>query len=169
MPSQKKIQIVSSLVDLLSSNVNFVIVDFSSDTHQAMEKLRKILREKSARLKVVKNSLLKVTLAKVGKKDLVAMDTAGKTAIMTVPEDWNEALSSFFKFARETEFFSFKIGILGRAIYDQAHLEKLALLPSRSELAVKIIMSLRTPQTRMVYAMNYNMQKLTYVLRNIKN
>jgi large subunit ribosomal protein L10 len=90
----------------------------------------------------------------------------GNSALLTLPADWAASLSAFYKFAKGEGNITFKVGVIDDKVYDKNELVKLALLPSREELISKIIMSLKSPQTRLVYSMKYNMQKLAYILRN---
>lgn len=167
MPSQKKITIVSSLVEKIKNNPNFVVIDFDHATHLTLESLRHALREQQATMEVVKNSLFKVALSKAKKSELDKGEMIqGKSAIVALPEDWGNALAAFFKFAKTTEGLVFKIGIVDGTVYEKAGLEQLAQLPSREELIVKILSSLRSSQTRTVYAMNFGMMKFVNVLRS---
>lgn len=166
MPSQKKIQIVSSLLESLKSSPNFVLIGFDKLPHTKFEELRRNLKE-SASLKVIKNSLLKVAASQIKKSDVITPEVLkGNSAVLTLSEDWNTGLSIFYKFAAVEGNLTFKLGILDNTVYDQNSLTKLAQLPSRDELIGKIIGSLRSPQSRLVYAMKFNMQKLVYILRN---
>lgn len=168
MPSQKKIDIVSSLVDKLKSAPNFVLVAFDNIPHVKFEELRKNLTNKVS-LNVVKNSLLKVAASKLKKSD-VFDDQAlrGNSAIMTLPEEWMESLATFYKFSKSEGNISFKLGIIDQKVYDKDQLVKLAMLPPYEQLIASIIGSLRSPQTRLVYAMKYPMSKLVYILKNVK-
>lgn len=166
MPSQKKVQIVSSLVEKLSHNPNFVVVDFDSASHTTLESLRRSLFEKAATMEVVKNSLFKVVLQKLKKDDMAREDVLkGNSAVIQLPDEWIEILSRFYKFAKTSEGLVFKIGLLDGQVYDRSGLEKMALLPSREELIVKLISSLKSPQTRVVYSLNFGMMKFINVLK----
>ncbi len=167
MPSQKKITIVSSLADKLTQNPNFVVVDFNNVTHLTLESLRKALREQAASMEVVKNSLFKIALLKLKQTGLVERGELlkGKSAVITLPEDWAAALASFYKFAKGAEGLVFKIGIVDGQIYERSGLEKMAMLPSREELIVTILRSLKSPQTKLVYAMNFGMMNFVNVLK----
>lgn len=166
MASQKKIQIVSSIVEKLQRNPNFVVVDFDSAPHQTLESLRKMLRESASELHVIKNSLFKVALAKMKHADMTEKNVlVGSTAVMTLPADWISALASFFKFTKNNEAFTFKIGLIDGMVYEKPMLEKLAQLPTREELIVKIIGSMKSSQSRVVYAMNFGMNKLVNTLK----
>lgn len=168
MPSQKKIQIVSSLLEDLKKSPNFVIVGFEDLPHLKFEELRRSLKNESS-LQVIKNSLLKVAVAKMKKTAVLKEELLkGKSAVLTLPTDWTTGLSIFYKFSKGDGGLAFKIGMIDDKVYEKNELIKLAELPSREELAIKIIRSLRSPQTRFVYAMKFNMMKLIYILKNTK-
>lgn len=172
MPSKKKIQFVASLVDQLRHASHFVLVNFQSASHQTLENLRAKLRQSTmqsvdAPFQVVKNSLLKVAIEQLGKKELMENRAlTGPSALMILPEDWSKALTAFYSMAKTDKNFKFKAGIIDGKIYFENELNKLASLPSREQLVAKIITSMKSPQTRLVYSMKFNMMKMIYVLKS---
>ncbi len=172
MPSVVKKQFVTSLVEKLEKNPNFVLVDFGKATHRSLEELREKLREADPTavrtpFSIIKNSLFRVAAAKL-KKPEVATDAVltGPSALLTLPTEWISVLQTFYKFATGDSGLKFKVGVIDGAVYQQSDLVKLAKLPSREVLISKIIGSFKTPQTRLVYSMKYNISKLVYVLNS---
>lgn len=172
MPSQKNITQVNLLVEKLQSTPHFAIVSFGKATHKAMEELRAKLRTTvpsatETPLHVLKNSLLGVALKKIQKSQLGDGGMlAGATALLSLPADWTELLKAFYTASKSNDNFSFKAGVIDGKMYKKDELVRLAQLPGRDELVVKIITSLKTPQTRLVRSLNFNMQKLVYVLQS---
>lgn len=170
MPSQKKIDIVSSIADKIKSSSHFVLFGFEKTPHNKLEELRRSLADSSVDSKitfqVIKNSLLKVAAKKIGKEAIIKDDvTRGPSALMSLPADWTAGLNAFYKFAKGTDTLVFKIGVIDETIYEKNELMRLAQLPSRQELVAKIVGSLRSPHTRLAYALKFNMTKLVYILR----
>ncbi|OGK17406.1 50S ribosomal protein L10 [Candidatus Roizmanbacteria bacterium RIFCSPHIGHO2_02_FULL_40_13b] len=165
MASDIKKQIVASLKKELDASKNFVVVGFSSTTHQDLEELRAGLRAAGSRMTVVKNSLLKVAVKQLGLTQVLENpDLIGSSAIITLPEDWGVALSAFQKFAKSHDTVGFKVGVIETITYGKDDLTKLATLPSKEELVVKIILSLRSSQTRVARALTYNIGQLINVV-----
>lgn len=177
MPSQDKINYVDSLHQALKDNPQFVLINFGGATHHELEDLRTKLFELSleTRLRIVKNSLFKVALAKLNRtaklmdhdsQELVVGEILrGPSALLFLPVDYLAALKAVWEFAKTREDVSFKIGFIEGAVYESTSLIKLANLPSFEELVAKIIGSFKSPQTRFVRSLQFNTSKLIYVLR----
>lgn len=166
MANLKKIQIVEKLVEKLQKNPNFALVNFGNLSHQKLEELRKKLRPLSSYFSVVKNSLFKVALKKIGKKEIINEEIIkGPSAVLTLPSDWTKGLSNFYQWAKNEEGISFKFGFIDNVFYQKEDLIKLAQLPSKEELLGKILMTLKTPTTRLVYLMRFGILKITYLIK----
>ncbi len=174
MPSQKKIQFVSTLLETLQKTPDFVVIDFGKSTHKTLESLREKLRELTSEFggtpfHVIKNSLFKVAAGKIKKPEIAAEAVLkGPSALLNLPQDWATVLGAFYSATKTDENFEIKVGILDGKIYFSNELVKIAQLPTRSQLVAQIIASLKTPQTRLVYSMKFNMTKLVYVLKSVK-
>jgi large subunit ribosomal protein L10 len=132
-------------------------------------------KDKKSELMVIKNSLFKVALAKLQKSDeklseedsQMIQDLAkGQTMLLLMPDEWATVLKEVDAFAKAEEGVVFRAGRIEGNVYEQSGLQSLAKLPSKEELVVKIIMSLRSSQTRLVYGLQYNTIKLVNVLKN---
>ncbi len=167
MPNVKKQQEVKQIGALLTDSPNFALVSFEKTTHTAMEKLRKELKKNDANLRVVKNTLLAKALGSVsGFKDQGDSTAIREsTALLTLSTDYARGLSAFFRFAKDDKTVGFKFGLLENTMYQKADLEKIAQLPSREELLAKLIGSLKSPSSRLVMSMKFNITKLTMVLK----
>jgi len=172
MPNTKKIQTVDSIVEKLKNNPNFVLFLFEKTSHKKMESLRKQFYEvgKNIKIQVVKNKLFKVAFKKAFKKEINLDDKAikGSSGLINLPKEWNQVLSKFYKFAKEENTLSFKIGILDDILYGKEDLNKLANLPSKNELIAKIISSFKAPTSKTVMSMKFPMMKLVNILKNKK-
>ena len=69
MASINKKQTVENLTSIISSSSNLALIGFMNTTHQNLEGLRKELKKISAKLKVVKNSLIIKALNQLAIKD----------------------------------------------------------------------------------------------------
>lgn len=167
MANLKKQTEVQSLTSLLSSSSNFALIKFDKTKHTALEKLRKELKKNDSNLRVVKNTLLTKALASVDhlKDHKDAISIKENTALLSLGGDFAKGLSAFYKFAKEDKTVGFKFGLLEKALYQEKDLMKIAQLPSREELLGRLIGSLKSPSTRLVMSMKFNITKLTMVLK----
>lgn len=167
----KKTQ-VEELTSLLSNAPHFALIKYEKTTHKSLEELRKSLRDSSAKIRVVKNTLIKKSLesqaaARTELKDLIAkvFPLKESTAVLTLGEDYAKGLKAFHAFAKKDSTLSFKAGILDSTIYLDAELQKIATLPGKDELIAKVIGGLKSPSSKLVYALKFNITKLTLVLK----
>ncbi len=166
MPNKAKIDFVTSLTSSLTDSKNFVVIGFEKTTHKDLEELRKNLRAAGSSMTVVKNSLFKIAALKLGHTELIEnFDLKGSSAVVTLPLDWTGALAAFYKFSKSNSTVGFKAGIIESKTYGKEDLLKLAQLPSKEELVVKIILALRSSHTSLVRSLNFNTQQLIRVIQ----
>lgn len=172
MANQTKKTQVDALVELLNSAPNFALIKYEKTKHKSLEELRLGLKEQNSKIRVVKNTLLQKALQTQAKskKELVELVTKifplkESTAVLTLGDDYAKGLKAFHTFAKKDATVSFKIGILDNSMYLGEDLQKIAVLPSKAELIAKLIGGLKSPSSKLVYAMKFNISKLTLVLK----
>lgn len=173
MKNTKKLSQQSSLTSFLTKAENFALITFEKTSHTALEGLRKELRKAGAVIKVVKNAILLKSINKLSndthQKGIVELQKLLKelkqnTAVISLGKDWSNGLNAFAKFIKTDKTLSFKFGFLDALSYDSGRMEQIAKLPSKAELLGKIIGSMKSPTSRLVYALKFPTQKLTMVL-----
>jgi len=162
MPNLKKIQKAEQLKKILSEKKNFVVVKFEGTSHKKFEELRKSLKKKIASLTVIKNTIFEKALEALTKTNQSLKSIKEKffplkqnSALLTFEGDWIDGLSTFYQFAKEEKTLSFKFGFLDNIAYESQSLLRLATLPSRQELLGRIVASLRSPASRLVYSLKF--------------
>ena len=171
MVSKQKKTAVESFVDKLQKNSNFVLIKFEKTTHQTLEALRKELRKQGSSFSIVKNTLFEKAINKLmlqnkslkelKKKFFPLKDTS---ALLSLGSDWSKGLHSFYEFIQKEKTLDFKFGLLDHQNYDASALTQIAQLPGKDQLLAKIIWSMKTPASRLVYALKYNTQKFVFIL-----
>lgn len=169
MPNQKKIKALSELIEKIKQAPHFVLVNFEKTSHQKLEELRKSLNrlENNASFKVIKNSLFKIAAKRIKKEELAEDQVLkGHSALLTLPKDWSSSLSVFYQFAKKEGALSFKVGIIDQQLYNKDQLIKLAQLPTKEILIAKLVMLLKSQQTRTIYALNFNMIRFINLIKS---
>ncbi len=167
MPNTKKVAAVEKLQKTIEENQNVALIGIDKTKHGSLENLRKILRKSNADVTVSKNSLLDKSFEKVSvfsdfhKK---AFPVKNNTALITLKGDWNAGLKAIYDFAKKETSIIFKFGFLDATTYDKSALEKLAQLPSKTELLGKLIGSLKSPIYRVDTAIKFPMTYFVNVL-----
>lgn len=172
MPNAKKVATVDQITNKLRENQNVTLIGFEKTSHIALENLRKSLRKTNATMSVVKTSLLEKAIEMV--KELAdfkskALPIRNSTAVVNMQGDWSASLKAIYDFAKKETSVSFKIAFLDKVIYEKANLEKLAQLPSKTELLGKVIGSLKSPVNRLDHAIKFPMTYFVNVLKAKSN
>ena len=176
MANTQKKSLVSGIISSLEKSDHFVLFQHAGLNHKKLEELRKSLLKISsdAKIKVAKNSLLKVALDSWSSSKKLkdeSFDTNLKsalsqaTALVTISKEWNQVLSALKKAGSEVESVVMKLGFVEGSIFDQSGMNKLASLPSRETLLGKLIGSMKAPSTRTVMSLKYPMTKYVMVLK----
>lgn len=167
MKKQQKIKIVEELKEKLAKAKSLVLTDYRGLTHQQLEQIKKGLKTVGAEFLVTKNTLLKISLT--GNIPTKLNDfLTGPTAVLLSYEDEIAPLSPLSKFIKNFGLPKIKIGIIGDKDYTAEEILKLAALPSKEILQATLVTRLKSPIYGLHYALNYNLTKLAFVLKNIK-
>lgn len=171
MLKEKKIALVQKIQDLLSDYQNFALIKIDKTNHQTLENLRKELKKNQAIFKVIKNTLFEKTINKLvtPKEKFVELKNSflplkETNALLLLEKEWNEGFSTFSQFARKEKSLSFKFGFLDGKSYASDQLLRIAQLPPKPQLIANIIGSFKSPSSRLVYLMKFNMSKFAYLL-----
>lgn len=171
MASIKKQEQATEVLNLLKEHNNFALIKFDKTPHIALEKLRRELKKSDAYIQVVKNAIfqkavqgLKKDNKNIEEFEKKAFPLKESTALLSLKGDFVSGLSALHKFAQTEKSLSFKAGFIDNDAYDAAKLTVLAKLPPKTELLAKILGSLKSPSTRLVYSMKFNVSKLAYIL-----
>lgn len=172
MVQQKKLDLVGKLVNLLDKNNNFVLIKLENPKHQSLENLRKELKKTKATFNVTKNTLFEKTINRLssGRKNFAEIKKSffplkETSALLVLSENWSDGLRTFYNFIKTEKTLSFKFGILDGKTYKNTDLLNIAQLPGRDELMAKILGSFKSPTSRVVYAMKFNINKFVYILK----
>jgi large subunit ribosomal protein L10 len=167
MVKPEKIQLVNEIKEDLSKAKAFYLCDYNRLTVAEITELRRKLREKGAKLKVVKNTALYFALKEM-KYNGMENYLAGPTAVLYAHQDEIEPFKVAFEFSKEISKLSFKAGWLEGKVYDNKDLALLATMPGKKELQAKVVGTLNAPIYRLVYALNWPIQAFVLTLEQIR-
>ena len=132
MDRTQKEDMVKTLEGIFDNAGSVVMTEYSGMSVAEMTELRTKLREKGAKIRVVKNRLAKIALKGKPFEAAGAMFT-GPVAI-AYADDMISAPKVVVDYAKESEAFNVIGGFMGEEIFDIAGIEGLSKLPSREEL-----------------------------------
>ena len=133
-----------------------------------MTKLRSALRDSSAEIKIVKNTLARIAVKGTSAESAVA-HLKGTAAIAFSYKDAAATAKALTGFAKEEPNFEIKGGTLGTEAIDLGAIKSLAALPSRDELLGKLVGVLSNVPTGLVGVLSAIPRKFVYALNAVKN
>ncbi|MBI5127076.1 50S ribosomal protein L10 [Candidatus Roizmanbacteria bacterium] len=168
---QKKSQ-VDLINNLLKDRSNFLLIRIGKTTHQNLETLRKELKKTNSTFKVIKNTLFQKALNLSVKDQPLFKELKKKyfplkypSALITLGKDWSGGVKALYNFFQKEKSLSFKLALLDNTLYSDEETGKIAQLPGRDELIAKIISGFKSPTSKFVYSLKFNMNKFVYILQ----
>ena len=165
---QQKEQTVENLSHALKNAKSATLASFSSIPVSADRQLRKNLRQEQVGYSVVKKTLLKKVLQKLGYPTQHIEKLVGNISIAISNQDEVAPAKTINKFAEGNGNIKIVGGILDNQWIDQAKVEELAKLLSKPELIAKTIGTLKAPLNGLVNVLIGNLRGLVNVLNSIK-
>lgn len=162
--AQKK-ELVEKLAGELAGLKGAVLSSFQGVPAAEIQNMRKTLRAEGVKTKVVKLSLLRRILEKLG-VDVSKFQAAVPLALSWSHED--EALPSrlLHAFGKRQENLKLIGGILGSEFLDAARVKSLATLPGKQELRGQVVSVIAAPLRGLVSVLAGNLRALVSVLNS---
>ncbi|MEO0202881.1 MAG: 50S ribosomal protein L10 [candidate division WOR-3 bacterium] len=162
----KKKEIIELTKNLVSNAKGFYIVDYKGWNVSEINNLRKRLKEQSAQMKVIKNTLFTLALKDLGLDLNEKLE--GTNAFVFILNDEIQPLKVLTEFMKETNKGSLKLGYINGVKYNKEQLEAFSKLPSSNELRAKLIGTINAPIYNFVYSLKALLMNLVIVLDQIK-
>jgi large subunit ribosomal protein L10 len=170
LPNQRKIDQVNELADLFSNSDTIIMADYKGTSVGDLSGLRRALNNSSAKFKIAKNTLAKLAAEK-SSKDALSEEITGPLGFVLSNEDPSQLTKILFQYAEDNDLnFNIKKGLINDDLIDEGTLLKLSKLPSKEILLSKLMGSLNSPITNLVFVMQGTVQGFATVLqRHVEN
>jgi large subunit ribosomal protein L10 len=142
----EKKEFVKNLNQDISSTGILLVAHYAGLTVEKMNAFRNIAKKNDVKVKVAKNSLVKLALEGTDYES-VKDDLAGPT-ILIFAEDIVSAAKILVDFAKENENLVIKAGSYNKSQIDKAEIINISKMPSLDEIRAKLISLIQTPATR---------------------
>jgi large subunit ribosomal protein L10 len=155
MHKEEKVSIVEELTETLSNAGVFYITDTADLTAENVSKLRRVCFNKDIKIRVVKNTLLRIALENIEGKDFSEFYDIlkGPTSIM-LSDTGNAPAKVIKEFRKKHEKPILKGAWIDESIYiGDDQLENLVNIKSKEELIGDIIMLLQSPAKNVISAL----------------
>jgi large subunit ribosomal protein L10 len=166
LTKEQKKALVSEFHDRFERSEAAFLADYSGITVEGMTKLRKTLKDSSAEIKIVKNTLARIAVKGTQAEPLTG-HLRGATAIAFSFKDAALTARTLTEFAKEEPNLAIKAGTLGAKVLELAEIKNLASLPSRDELLAKLLWVLTNVPAGLVGVLSGVPRNLLYALNAV--
>lgn len=171
MTKKRKIEVVKQLQKILIENNNIYFVDISNINANNISYLRRSFFQEQVKMYVVKNTLLKKAMQLVQQKEFHSCYTVlkGNTSIIiSMINNIPAKIIQKFRAQNQNNQPLIKCAYINESLYlGDENLALLANLKSKEEMIIDIIMNLYNQYIDLIFALQYNHQKLLISIKNI--
>lgn len=165
MPTQKKVETVKELENLISKSTIVITADYRGLSAMDMLGLRRRLREIGVEVRVVKNTLARLAAEQVGRPNLVEI-VEGPTAIAFGYGDVREPTRVLTEYIRASRLpMTIRGALLDSRVLGPEDVSVLSTLPSRDVLVAQVIGGIQAPIASFIYVLNGTLAGLLTVLQ----
>lgn len=166
MNREEKSQTIQEIAAQIEGAEAIFAVDYRGISVPQAAELRGKLRETDSSFRVVKNRLTKRAAEQVGEERLAEL-LVGPTALTFVRGDTAAAAKAITSFNKEHAVLTYKGGLMGETVLDDAAFKSIARLPSREVLVGQFAGIVASPLTGVVRGLNALIQGLATQLGQI--
>jgi large subunit ribosomal protein L10 len=166
MNREEKSQTIQEIAAQIEGAEAIFAVDYRGISVPQAAELRTKLRETDSSFRVVKNRLTKRAAEQVGEERLADL-LVGPTALTFVRGDTAAAAKAIATFNKEHDILTYKGGLMGETVLDDAAFKSIARLPSREVLVGQFAGLVASPLTGVVRGLNALIQGLATQLGQI--
>ncbi len=164
---QKKEKLVEDVQGKFKMAKATFIAEYKGMKAVEMNEIRKVLRDASIDLKIVRNTLARRAV-KGTRIEHISEKLAGATAIAFSYNDPAQAAKTLVQFAKDTPNLKLKMGTLGDKIISLEEIKGLAELPPREVLIGMFLATLKSPSAGLVGVLSGVPRKFLYALNAIQ-
>lgn len=166
MPSKRNQQLLSVIQEKVNRAAGMFFVEYHGLTHQQLEEARRALLEADAEIAITKNTLMNIALQAQGIDAKAQLN--GPQATLFSYSDATKVAKILKDFNKKYSLPIIKFGVFEGNIIDEPTIYALANLPTKEVLIAKLLGSLNSGVSGLVYVLNGNIQKLALVLKAIE-
>ncbi|MFO7737419.1 MAG: 50S ribosomal protein L10 [Desulfatiglandaceae bacterium] len=167
MNREEKKALVADFYSRFSKAKGTFLVDYQGLNVEAMNRLRKELRDVDAEFQVVKNRLLKLACKETHAASLEA-HMIGPSAVALTYDDVIASAKVLANFSKEFKQLQIKVGQISGKRIDAEAIRRLAELPGRDVLLAQVLSAMQGVPASFVRVLNGLIVKLLYVLKAIE-
>ncbi len=167
MNKEEKKQQVALWEEKIANTKAAILTDFRGLDVSQMNELRNKLREKEVSYQVVKNTLLRKALGKLGQEELHKF-LSGPTGVAYSDSDSIEPAKILKSFTKEHKKLTVKGGLVEGKVLNVEEIAVLADLPGKQQLIAMLLACFQFPLVGLMAVLQGNIRELLCVLTAIK-
>lgn len=160
---------VKEIAGRLNDAGMLIVTNYKGLTSQALNELRRELRNNSSEYLVIKDSMAKRALAEGPNKTITEFVEGEVGIAIDKKEDSVYITKILTKFAKGNEFLKIRGGIMGGSLISKEDIAALAALPSREVLLGKLANVLNAPIQGLASVLHGILSKIVYALSAVKD
>ncbi len=164
MPTEKKVQEVAEIAELLRNASLAVLTDYRGLSVADLQRLRTELRPHESEFRVMKNTLAGLAADQVGLSDIRPL-LEGPTAMVIATAEPVAPAKIVNDFVRTSKILKVKGAVLEGQMIPVEDIERLASLPPREILLGKVMAGIQSPLYGLVGVLSGTIRSLAYVLQ----
>jgi large subunit ribosomal protein L10 len=164
MPTEKKIESVKELTELLQRSSVVIGAEYRGLHVAETTALRRQLREAGIEMHVIKNTLFRLAAEAAGKPDLVSL-AEGPTALVIGFDDPIAPVKTVVEYQRTARnAFAARSAYVDGQVIPASRLSDLATLPPKEVLIAQVAGALQSPISTFVYLLDATLQEFVGLL-----
>lgn len=164
MPTEKKVQEVAEIAELLRNASLAVLTDYRGLSVADLQRLRGELRPHGSEFRVMKNTLAGLAADQVGLGDIRPL-LEGPTAMVIANAEPVAPAKIVNDFVRTSKILKVKGAVLEGQMIPVTDIERLATMPPREVLLGKVVAGIQSPLYGLVGVLSGTIRSLAYVLQ----
>ena len=132
---KQKQEEVKKLAEKMKNSSLVLLTDYRGINVADDTVLRKSIRNANGEYFIIKNNITRRALKECGIEEI---ELEGPTAVVLANEEYLPVLKAVYSYAKTTDFYKMKAGVLEGKVTSAEELTVLAQLPSREELIAKL-------------------------------
>ena len=168
MNRQEKDVVIKELRADLQGSEGLFLVDVQGLSVAQIQTFRKNLRRQKSRLKVAKNTLVKIAVEEIPGMSLLDPYLNRQVALVITSDETSAVAKIVTDMAQEYESMKIVAGFFESNVMTQDMIRFLATLPPRAVLAARVCGGLKAPLVRHVSVLNQVLARFLGVLKQIE-
>jgi len=167
MARPEKENAVASIAEKITNSTGVYLADYKGLNVEEISDLRNKLRDATVEFKVIKNTLARISVNKVGFEELLKY-LQGPTAMAFCLEDPIIGAKILAEFQKNNKKLDLKACIFDGKVYDQERVKEIAKLPSEEQIFAQTVGAISGPLRNMVNVLHGLLSATVNVLDQIK-